>query len=117
MAIPTLAGSAAYAFAETLKWHHGLDEKWGKAKAFYAVILIALVFGVAINFININPIKALYWSAVFNGLLAPFLLLGIFLVARDKKIMQGQASSKLGQGVVGITIILMFMASVAMFVI
>jgi Mn2+/Fe2+ NRAMP family transporter len=117
LAIPTLAGSAAYAFAETLEWEHGLDEKWGKAKAFYAIILILLAFGVAIDFINVNPIKALYWSAVFNGLLAPFLLLGIYLVARDQKIMHGQASSKLNQSVVGITIILMFIASVAMFVI
>jgi NRAMP (natural resistance-associated macrophage protein)-like metal ion transporter len=117
LAIPTLAGSAAYAFAETLEWTHGLDEKWGKAKAFYAVILISLAIGVSIDFININPIKALYWSAVLNGLLAPFLLLGIFLVARDQKIMQGQASSKLGQSVVAVTIILMFIASVAMFVI
>lgn len=117
LAIPTLAGSAAYAFAETLGWTHGLDEKWGKAKAFYAVILISLSIGVAIDFIHINPIKALYWSAVLNGLLAPFLLLGIFLVARDQKIMQGQTSSKLGQSVVAITIVLMFIASVAMFVI
>jgi NRAMP (natural resistance-associated macrophage protein)-like metal ion transporter len=117
LAIPTLAGSAAYAFAETLEWPEGLDEKWGKAKAFYAVILISLVCGIALNFINVNPIKALYWSAVFNGLLAPFLLLGIYLVARDKKIMHGQSSSKINQSVVGITIILMFIASIAMFVI
>ena len=117
LAIPTLAGSAAYAFAETLNWSHGLDEKWGKAKSFYAVIIISIVLGIALDFININPIKALYWSAVFNGLLAPFLLLGIFLVAKDNKIMQGQASSKINQSVVGITIVLMFFASIAMFVI
>src|SRR6476661_1599565 len=97
LAIPTLAGSAAYAFAETLGWRHGLDEKWGKAKAFYAVIIISLLLGVAIDFIKVNPIQALYWSAILNGLLAPFLLVGIFLIARDQKIMQGQASSKLNQ--------------------
>ncbi len=117
LAIPTLAGSAAYAFAETLKWTHGLDEHWGKAKAFYAVILISIGLGIAIDFININPIKALYWSAVLNGLLAPFLLLGIFLVARDNKVMNGQASSKLNQGIVALTILLMFAASAAMFII
>jgi Mn2+/Fe2+ NRAMP family transporter len=115
LAIPTLAVSAAYAFAETFDWSHGLDEKWGKAGSFYAVIIIALVFAVALDFINVNPIKALFWSAVFNGLLAPFLLVGIFLVARDQKIMNGQASSKINQTVVGITTILMFIASVAMF--
>ena len=117
LAIPTLAGSAAYAFAETLHWTQGLDEQWGKAKAFYAIILISIALGIAIDFININPIKALYWSAVLNGLLAPFLLMGIFLVARDNKAMNGQASSKLNQGIVAITIVLMFAASVAMFVI
>jgi NRAMP (natural resistance-associated macrophage protein)-like metal ion transporter len=117
LAIPTLAGSASYAFAETLEWSHGLDEKWGKAKAFYAVIIISLLLGVGIDFININPIQALYWSAVLNGLLAPFLLLGIFFVAIDQKIMHGQASSKINQLVVGITIVLMFGASAAMFVI
>ena len=117
LAIPTLAGSAAYAFAETLNWRHGLDVKWGKAKSFYAVIIVALLFAIALDFIKVNPIKALYWSAVFNGLLAPFLLIGIFLVARDPKIMQGQASSKTNQTVVGITTILMFIASVAMFII
>jgi NRAMP (natural resistance-associated macrophage protein)-like metal ion transporter len=117
LAIPTLAGSAAYAFAETLDWSHGLDEKWGKAKAFYVVIIIALIFAVALDFININPIKALYWSAVFNGLLAPFLLVGIFLVARDQTIMHGQVSSKINQTVVSITAILMFVASFAMFIV
>ncbi len=117
LAIPTLAGSAAYAFAETLNWTEGLDEKWGKAKAFYAVIIISLAFAVAVNYINVNPIKALYWSAVLNGLLAPFLLVGIFLVGRDQKIMYGQASSKINQAVVGITALLMFAASVAMFVV
>ncbi len=117
LAIPTLAGSAAYAFAETLHWSHGLDEKWGKAKAFYAVIIISILLGIVLDFVNINPIKMLYWSAVFNGLLAPFLLLGIFLVANDNNIMHGQASSKINRIVVGVTIVLMFAASVGMFII
>ncbi len=117
LAIPTLAGSAAYAFAETLDWYHGLDEKWGKAKSFYAVMIIAIVVAIALNFININPIKALYWSAVFNGLLAPFLLVGIFMVARDKTIMHGQVSTKVNQIIVGITTILMFIASITMFIV
>jgi Mn2+/Fe2+ NRAMP family transporter len=117
LAIPTLAGSAAYAFAETLSWSHGLDQHWGKAKSFYDIVLISLVLGIALDFMNVNPIKMLYWSAVCNGLLAPLLLLGIFVVARDKNIMEGQASNKLNQTIVVITIILMFGASIAMFVI
>ncbi|MGZ3882222.1 MAG: Nramp family divalent metal transporter, partial [Flavisolibacter sp.] len=70
LAIPTLSGSAAYAFAETLHWTHGLDEKWGKAKAFYAVIVISIVLAIVLDFVNVNPIKMLYWSAVCNGVLA-----------------------------------------------
>lgn len=117
LAIPTLSGSAAYAFAETLHWTHGLDEKWGKAKAFYAVIVISIVLGIVLDFVDVNPIKMLYWSAVFNGLLAPFLLLGIFLVANDQKIMHGQISTKSNRIVVGVAIVLMFAAMVAMFIV
>lgn len=115
LAIPTLTGSAAYALAETFGWDHGLDAKLGKAKAFYAVILVSTVFAIAFDFSGINPIKALYWSAVINGLLAPFLLLGIFLVVRDKVIMKGQPTSKLGQLAIGSTILLMFGAAIGMF--
>jgi Mn2+/Fe2+ NRAMP family transporter len=117
LAIPTLSGSAAYAFAETLHWTHGLDEKWGKAKAFYAVIIISIVAAIVLDFANVNPIQMLYWSAVCNGVLAPFLLLGIFMVANDNKIMHGQISTRSNRIVVGITIFLMFGAMVAMFVV
>ncbi len=116
LAIPTLAGSAAYAFAETFHWSHGLDQKWHKAKSFYIVIFISIMAGIGLDFTDINPIQALFWSGVVNGLLAPFLMVGIFLVARDKKIMNGQTSSKLNQSVVALTTLLMFIASVAMFV-
>lgn len=116
LAIPTLAGSAAYAFAETFRWSQGLDQKWGKAKSFYAVILVSIIGAIGLDFTDINPIEALFWSGVVNGLLAPFLLVGIFLVARDKKIMNGQTSSKLNQGAVALTTILMFIASFAMFI-
>jgi Mn2+/Fe2+ NRAMP family transporter len=64
--------------------------------------------GVALDFIGINPVKALYWTAVINGLLAPFLLVAILIVAADKKLMQGQPSSRLGWIVVAITTIAMF---------
>lgn len=62
-----------------------------------------------------NAVKALYWSAVLNGLLAPFLLLGILLVASDRTIMQNQPSSALGRVTVGVTTLAMFGAAVAMF--
>ena len=117
LAIPTLAGSAAYAFAETLGWRQGLNKKLRQARWFYGLILVSTAAGVALDFIGINPVKALYWTAVINGLLAPFLLVAILIVAADKKLMQGQPSSRLGWIVVAITTIAMFAAGVAMFVV
>jgi NRAMP (natural resistance-associated macrophage protein)-like metal ion transporter len=117
LAIPTLAGSAAYAFAETLGWRQGLNKKLRQARWFYALILVSTGVGVALDFVGINPVRALYWTAVINGLLAPFLLVAILIVARDKKLMQGQPSSRVGWIVVAITTAAMFVAGVAMFVV
>ena len=117
LAIPTLAGSTAYAFAETLGWRQGLDKELKRARAFYALILLSTGVGVGLDFIGINPVKALYWTAVINGLLAPVLLVAILVVASDKKLMQGQPSSRLGWTVVALTTVAMFAAGVAMFVV
>ena len=115
LAIPTLAGSAAYALAETFDWHQGIDEHYHEARAFYAVVLLAFIVGVGMDFADVNAVKALYWSAVLNGLLAPFLLLGILLVASDRRLMHGQPSSLLGRATVAATTAAMFVAAVAMF--
>ncbi len=117
LAIPTLAGSAAYAFADTLGWRQGLNRKLKQARWFYALILFSTAVGVALDFIGINPVRALYLTAVINGLLAPFLLVAILIVAADKKLMQGQPSTRLGWIVVAITTIAMFAAGIAMFVV
>jgi len=117
LAIPTLAGSAAYAFAETLGWRQGLDKKLKHAPAFYTLILLSTGVGVGLDFVGMNPVKALYWTAVINGLLAPFLLVAILVVASDNKLMRGQPSSRLGWTVVAFTTIAMFAAGVAMFVV
>ncbi|MFC5491148.1 Nramp family divalent metal transporter [Dokdonella soli] len=116
LAIPTLAGSAAYAFAETFHWAYGLDNKLRQARAFYAVFVFSTVVGIAMDFIGIDPMRALFWTAVVNGLLAPFLLVGILLVATDRKIMRDQLSSKLTRVVATIATILMFGAAIGMFV-
>jgi Mn2+/Fe2+ NRAMP family transporter len=117
LAIPTLAGSAAYAFAETLNWRQGLDEDFENARSFYGVFLASIAVGIALDLFHVSPMKALYWSAIINGLLAPFLLLGILVVACDGRIMQSQPSSKTSRIVVGFTIACMFAAGVAMFVV
>ncbi len=115
LAIPTLSGSAAYALAETFGWAQGLDEKAGKARAFYAVVLLSMAMGIALDFGHINPVRALYWSAIVNGVLAPFLLTGVLLVAIDRKIMQNQPSSLLGRATVALTTLVMFVAAAGMF--
>jgi len=116
LAIPTLTGSAAYAFAETFGWKQGLDERFKSAHAFYGIIILSTLVGIGLEFANINPVKALYWTAIINGLLAPFLLIGVLLVASDRTIMLKQPSSWLSRAVVGLTTLLMFGAAVGMFV-
>jgi NRAMP (natural resistance-associated macrophage protein)-like metal ion transporter len=115
LAIPTLSGSAAYALAETLNWKQGLDEKLQAARAFYGVVIVSTTVGIAIDFANIHPINALFWTAIVNGLLAPFLLVGILFVASDKKLMMGQPSSRLSRVLVGVTALIMFGAAFGMF--
>ncbi|MDB5038895.1 MAG: hypothetical protein JWQ35_2423 [Bacteriovoracaceae bacterium] len=117
LAIPTLTTSSAYALSEIFKWKHGLYKKFLKAKYFYVVIILSTSFGMALDLIRISPVKALYWSAIANGLLAPFLLVGILLVAADARIMKGQPSSNLSLYVVAFTTAIMFVAIIAMFVV
>jgi Mn2+/Fe2+ NRAMP family transporter len=116
LAIPTLTGSAAYAFAETLSWKEGLDEPFRGAIPFYAVVLISTLLGIALDLLKINPLKALFYTAVINGVLAPFLLVGVLVAASDRKLMQGQPSSWLSRITVGITTLVMFGAAAAMFI-
>jgi NRAMP (natural resistance-associated macrophage protein)-like metal ion transporter len=112
LAIPTLTGSAAYAYAEALGWRQGLDKRLKQARSFYTVILASTVAAVSMDFTNISPVKALYWTAVINGVLAPFLLLGILIIASDAEVMNGQTSSTLGKVVVGLTTVAMFIAAI-----
>ncbi|MBN8941296.1 MAG: Nramp family divalent metal transporter [Rhizobiales bacterium] len=87
LSIPVLAGSAAYAVAETFKWRIGLDRKPGDAKNFYAVIALATLLGAALNLSPLNPIQALYWSAVLNGVVAVPVLVVMMLIAARPAIM------------------------------
>lgn len=87
LAVPILAGSGAYALCEVLKWHEGLELKFNRAKGFYLIIAFSIIVGLAMNFFGIEPIRALYYSAYLNGLIALPLLVAIMIVGNDKRIM------------------------------
>ena len=116
LAVPVLTGSAAYAVAETFGWTSGLDEKPRHAKKFYAVIAASTLVGVVIDFAGINPISALFWTAVINGVVAPPLLVVIMLVANNKRVM-GERTNGRWTNVFGwLATVVMFAAAIGMFV-
>ena len=87
LAIPVLAGATAYAVGEGRRWPVGLARKPKEAAAFYAVLALSAGFGIALNFTSINPISALYWSAVINGVLAVPVMVLLMFMARRKDVM------------------------------
>ena len=87
LAVPVLAGSGAYALGEALGWTTGLDRKPLDAKAFYATIAVSTLIGILINFVGLDPIKALFWSAVINGVVAVPLMVIIMLMAVRRDVM------------------------------
>jgi NRAMP (natural resistance-associated macrophage protein)-like metal ion transporter len=93
LAIPVLAGSASYAISESFGWKEGLYRKLSSAYAFYGVIILATVIGLGLNFIGLDPIKALIYSAVANGLVAPVVLVLIVILSSNKKVMNDRANS------------------------
>lgn len=114
LAVPVLTGSAAYALAEALGWKYGLDKPFRKARPFYAVIVGATLVGVLINFIGINPITALFWTAILNGLLAPPLLVLLMLITNNHAVM-GQRVNGFWLNFFGwLTTLLMFAAAIAL---
>jgi len=115
LAIPVLSGSASYAVAEAFSWHEGLNLKLKQAHGFYGVITIATCVGLLINFIGIDPIKALVITAVINGIVAVPLIFLVINIAVNKKIMGEYKSKWLSNILVWITFIAMAAAAIAMF--
>lgn len=113
LAIPVLAGSTSYALAESFRWKEGLYQNLQQAYAFYGTIIISMLVGLGINFIGIDPIKALIYSAVANGLVAPLILLLIILISSNKKIMGRWVNKKLVTWIGWLTFTLMVVAGVA----
>ncbi len=114
LAIPIMAASSAYAISETIgKRYQGLNLKLNKAFDFYGVIIISMLIGIAINFIGLNPIKALIYSAVLNGIVAPVIIILIILIARNKKIMGQWKNSKLSSSIGWILAFIMSISGIA----
>lgn len=115
LAVPILAGSASYAMSEAYKCRVGLHLKFHEAKCFYSVIIVATIIGLVLNFTRINPIKALIFSSVVNGVCSVPLLYLLARIGRNRKIMGEYRSGWLSHTVVWIAIAAMTLAALAMF--
>jgi Mn2+/Fe2+ NRAMP family transporter len=116
LAVPVLAGSASYAISESFRWKTGLYRKLKDAYAFYGVIIVAMLVGLGINFIGLDPIKALIYSAVANGLIAPVVLVLIVLLSSNKKLMHTHVNKPIIKAIGWMTIVLMVISGVAVLV-
>ncbi len=115
LAVPVLASSTAYVFAETMGWRDSLSDKPHKAKGFYAVITLSMILGIMIAFLKINPIKALFYSQVLSGILGPFLLILIILLCNNPKIM-GKYTNKRFDNIFGwLAVIVMILGTAGLF--
>ena len=92
LAVPVLAGSTAYAISEAFGWREGLGLRMTQAKAFYGVITVSMAAGLAMNAVGLNPVRALYLSAILNGVAAPPLIVLIALLSGSRDVMGGHAS-------------------------
>lgn len=115
LGIPVLAGSAAYAMCEAFSWKEGLYRKFNKAKGFYGVIIVSTFIGLLLNFVGIDPIKALVFTAVFNGVAAVPLIFLIAKINGSTKILGEHKGNKLSQSLVWLTFGIMALAALAMF--
>jgi NRAMP (natural resistance-associated macrophage protein)-like metal ion transporter len=95
LAVPILVTSAAYAVCEAFGWRTGLDHKPQHAPSFYVLILASMLVGMGLNFVGLDPIRALFWVAVINGFLTPPFLLLLMLISNNRRIMGGRVNSRL----------------------
>ena len=116
LAIPVLAGSSAYALSEEFGWKEGLGKKFKQAKGFYLIIAASTVVGLWVNFADVDPIKALIYAAVINGVIAVPLLVLIMKIGNDKQILETRTNGKISNiagwitvGVMGFSVIAMFL--------
>ena len=116
LAVPVLAGAAAYAVAEASNWRGTLEDKPHLAKKFYAVVAAAMILGLALDYAGFNAVKMLFWSAVLNGVLAPPLIVLVVLLTSSRKVMGERVNPPLLKWLGWATAVVMAVAAVAMFV-
>jgi Mn2+/Fe2+ NRAMP family transporter len=117
LGVPVLAGSAAYAIAEAASWRApSLSKQPRLAPGFYAVIVVAMAVGLALNYAGLNAVTMLFWSAVLNGLLAPPLVILVVLLTSDKKVMGTRTNSKRAKVLGWICAAIMAAAAVALLI-
>jgi Mn2+/Fe2+ NRAMP family transporter len=97
LGVPVLVGSSAYAVAEGANWRGSMADRPGRARAFYGVMAVAMGMGFGLNYMGLNAVKMLFWSAVINGLLAPPLILLVILLTSSRKVMGESVNSPLLQ--------------------
>ena len=115
LAIPVMAGSSAYALSDTFGWKQGLTKKFKQAKAFYLVIAASTVIGLWITFSSLDPIKALVYTAVINGVVAVPILIAIMRIANDKRILKDRVNGQISNIIGWATVIIMGVSVAIMF--
>jgi NRAMP (natural resistance-associated macrophage protein)-like metal ion transporter len=115
LAVPVLAGSAAYAVAESFGWPEGLGKKLNEAKAFYGTIVVATLGSVAVTMLGLDPVRALFWSAVVNGVLATPIIILMVLMARNPAIMGELKAPRWMVFISGFTALVMALSTLGMF--
>ncbi|HZI69900.1 MAG TPA: divalent metal cation transporter, partial [Nitrososphaeraceae archaeon] len=115
LAVPVLAGSSAYALSDVFGWQQGLNKRFKQAKTFYLVIAVSTTIGLWINFSNIDPIKALVYTSVINGVTAVPILYIIMRIANDRNILQDKINGRISNIIGWITFMTMGISAVIMF--
>jgi NRAMP (natural resistance-associated macrophage protein)-like metal ion transporter len=116
LAVPSLAGSSAYVLADIFQFRQGMDEKPRRAPKFYAAVVAGIAVGVAMNVAHVDPIKALYWSAVANGVAAAPLVVLVTMIANNRRIMGKWCNSRIANVWSGLAIATMSGAAILLFV-
>lgn len=114
LAVPVLAGSVSYAIAEAFHWKEGLSKKPSRAPGFYAMIVLTICAGLAVNFLPIGPIALLYWAAIVNGLLAPPLLIILYVIGNDRTIMGAHVNTPLSNAFLLLITVIMSGVAIAL---